>query len=268
MNDQHPFRVERQGEIAWLVLNRPEKRNAMNLAFFEGLQKHFEEFDQDPSIRVVILKAEGKSFTGGTDLFELGPLVQGDDARSRENLRLAIRRLQEAISAVERCRKPAIAAVHGHCMGGGVDLLSACDIRMASRDATFAIRETKVAVIADLGTFQRLPLIVGHGLFRELALTGRDFSAEEALRMGFITHLCDDREKLYDEAGKTAVEIAACSPLSVQGAKEVILYSRDHGVQAGLEYVAQKNAAALRSEDLMEAVQAFMEKRVPVYKGK
>jgi enoyl-CoA hydratase/carnithine racemase len=268
MNDQQPFLVEKEGEIAWLILNRPEKRNSMNFPFFEGLQRHFEEFDRDPDVRVVILRAEGKSFTAGTDLFELGPLVQGDDARSRENLRLAIRRLQEAFSAIERCRKPVIAAVHGHCIGGGVDLLSACDIRMASKDAVFAIRETKVAVIADLGTFQRLPHIVGHGLFRELALTGRNFSAEEALRMGFITHLCEDRERLYEEARRTAAEIAACSPLSVQGAKEVILYSRDHGVQAGLEYVAQKNAAALRSEDLFESVQAFMEKRPPVYKGK
>jgi enoyl-CoA hydratase/carnithine racemase len=268
MNDQHPFLVEKEGGIAWLILNRPEKRNSMNLLFFDELQRHFEEFDRDPEVRVVILRAEGKSFTAGTDIFGLAPLVQGEDARSREDLRLAIRRLQEGISAVERCRKPAIAAVHGHCMGGGVDLLSACDIRMASRDAVFAIRETKVAVIADLGTFQRLPHIVGQGLFRELALTGRDFKAEEAMRMGFITHLCDDREKLYEEARRTAAEIAACSPLSVQGAKEVILFSRDHGVQAGLEYVAQKNAAALRSEDLFEALKAFMEKRPPAFKGK
>lgn len=266
--EEQSFKVEREGFIAWLVLNRPAKRNSMNLQFFEGLQRHFDEFDADDEVRAVIIRAEGKSFTAGTDLFDLGPLVQSGDARSREELRVKIRRLQEAISSVERCRKPVIAAVHGHCLGGGVDLLSACDIRMATRDAVFAIRETKVAVIADLGTFQRLPHIIGHGRFRELALTGRDFNAQEAMNMGFLTHLCESREELYGQAKRTAEEIASCAPLSVQGAKEVIVFSRDHGVQAGLEYVAQKNAAALLSEDLMEAVKAFMEKRQPLFKGR
>lgn len=268
MDDNRPFKVEKEGFIAWVILNRPEKRNSMNLAFFQGIVEHFKNFDLDPEVRVVIIRAEGKSFTAGTDLFELGPLIQGDDAGSREDLRRIILQGQEGINAVERCRKPVIAAVHGHCIGAGVDLLSACDIRMASRDAVFAIRETRIAVIADLGTLQRLPHIIGHGYFRELALTGRDFSAEEALRIGFITHLCENRESLYEEARKTAVEIAACSPLSVQGAKDVIMFSRDHGVHAGLEYVAQKNAALLRSEDLMEAVSAFVEKRPPKFKGK
>lgn len=266
--EEHPFRVEKEGFVTWLIFNRPEKRNSLTFRFFAELRKHFEDFDQDPEVRVVIIRAEGKSFTGGTDLFELGPLVQRVDARSKEELRVKIRQLQEDLNAVERCRKPVIAAVHGHCMGGGVDLLSACDIRMASRDAIFAIRETKVAVLADLGTFQRLPHIIGHGVFRELALTGRDFTADQALSMGFITHLCENRERLYEEARATAEEIVACPPLSVQGAKEVIVYSRDHGVQAGLEYVAQKNAAALPSEDLYEAINAFTEKRAPVFKGK
>ncbi|PKN24551.1 MAG: enoyl-CoA hydratase [Deltaproteobacteria bacterium HGW-Deltaproteobacteria-21] len=266
--EEHPFKVEQEGFIAWLVLNRPEKRNSMNIRFFEGLQQHLEEFDRNEEIRAVIIRAEGKSFTAGTDLFELGPLVQSGDAHSREELKINIRRLQEAIGAVERCRKPVIAAAHGHCIGGGVDLLSACDIRIAARDTIFAIRETKVAVIADLGTFQRLPHIIGHGIFRELALTGRDFTAEEAMNMGFITHICETREELYAQARRTASEIAACSPISVQGAKEVILYSRDHGIQAGLEYVAQKNAAALLSEDLVEAVKSFMEKRAPVFRGR
>jgi enoyl-CoA hydratase len=266
--EEHSFKAEREGSVAWLILDRPQSRNSMNLRFFEDLQKHFEEFDRDNEIRSVIIRAEGKSFTAGTDLFELGPLVQSGDASSREQLRVTIRRLQEAVGAVERCRKPVIAAVHGHCIGGGVDLLSACDIRMATRDAVFGIRETRVAVIADLGTFQRLPHIIGHGPFRELALTGRDFTAGEAMKMGFITHLCENKEDLYAQAKRTAEEIAACPPLSVQGAKEVILFSRDHGVQAGLEYVAQKNAAALLSEDLMEAVKAFMEKRKPIFKGR
>jgi enoyl-CoA hydratase/carnithine racemase len=267
VNHNSPFKVEKEEGISWLILSRPEKRNAMAVEFFDELGRQFEAFDQDPDVRVIIIRAEGESFTAGIDLFGLAPLLQGEGASFREALRKKIVQLQEGINAVERCRKPVIAAVHGHCIGGGVDLLSACDIRMASRDAVFSVRETKMAMIADLGTLQRLPLIIGHSHFRELALTGRNFSAEEALMMGFITHLCDDRDCLYEEAGKLAAEIAACSPLAVQGAKEVINYSRDHGIRAGLEYVAQKNAAILLSEDLMEAFKAFVEKRPAKFKG-
>ena len=268
MKERSPFKVETDEHVVWLTLNRPEKLNAMNLAFFEGLSKIFREFDEDPEVRVVIIKAEGESFTAGIDLFELGSLLQGNGADFREGLRKKIVQFQESMNAVEKCRKPVIAAVHSHCIGGGIDLLSACDIRMASQDAVFSIRETRVAIVADLGTLQRLPHIIGHGWFRELALTGRDFSADEALKMGFITHLCEDRNALYKKAREVASEIAACPPLTVQGVKEVILYSRDHGVGPGLEYVAQKNAAILPSEDLMEAFQAFTEKRPPQFKGK
>jgi len=122
--------------------------------------------------------------------------------------------------------------------------------------------------VADQGTLQRLPHIIGHGWFRELALTGRDFTAEEALKMGFVTSICRDKETLLDEAGQLANQISSCAPLTVQGVKEVINYSRDYGVQAGLDFVAQKNVAALPSNDLMEAITAFIEKRDPVFKGK
>lgn len=164
--------------------------------------------------------------------------------------------------------QPVIAAVHGHCMGGGVDLISACDIRIATSGAIFSIRETRMAIIADLGTLQHLPLIIGDGWFRELALTGRDFTGDEALKIGFITHLCEDRDILYKEAERLAGEIAACSPLAVQGVKDVVLHSRDCGVYAVLEYVAQKNASLLQSDDVMEAFRAFKERRPPEFKGK
>lgn len=267
-SNNSPFKTEKDGHIAWLILNRPEKRNTINDAFIADLIRHFQTFDEDPEVRVIIIKAEGKSFTAGIDLVEMAPMLQGSGVDFREGLRKNIIRFQESMNAIESCRKPVIAAVHSHCIGGGVDLLSACDIRIATRDALFSIRETRIAIIADLGTLQRLPHIIGHGWFRELALTGRDFSAEEALKMGFITRLCEDRQALYKEAKKLALEISACPPLTVQGVKDVILYSRDHGVYPGLEYVAQKNAAHLPSEDLMEAFQAFMEKRAPEFKGK
>jgi enoyl-CoA hydratase len=268
MTDTRPFRIERDGLVASLILNRPEKRNTMNREFFHGLSRHFREFDQDPEVRVVLVRAEGKSFTAGIDLVEMAPMMQGTGADFRERLRKEIMEFQDSMNAIERCRKPVIAAIHSHCVGGGVDLTSACDIRMASRDATFSIRETRIAIVADLGTLQRLPHIIGQGWFRELALTGRDFTAEEALQMGFITRLCSDRESLYHEAQEMASQIAALPPLTVQGVKDVILYSRDTGVYPGLEYVAQKNAAQLPSEDLLEAFQAFAQKRDPKFQGK
>jgi enoyl-CoA hydratase len=269
MADTECFKVEQEGEVLWLTLNRPEKRNTMSFAFFQQLAEHFRRFDQEAGVRVVVIKAEGKSFTAGLDFSDAGSLLAaGVGADVREQLRQQILHAQESMNAIERCRKPVIAAVHSHCIGGGVDLLSACDIRIATRDAIFSIRETRIGIIADVGTLQRLPHIIGHGWFREVALTGRDFTAEEALRMGFITRICEDREQLYGEARSLASQMAACAPLTVQGAKDVILFSRDHGVRAGLEYVAQKNAAALMSEDLGEALRAFMEKRPPVFKGK
>ena len=268
MNAKTAFRVEVKGHVAWLTLCRPGRRNAMGIAFFKELTDHFRRFDADETVRVVVIRAEGPCFTAGLDLMEAGGLLAGQGAADREKLRRTIGDLQESNNAIERCRKPVIAAVHGHCIGGGVDLLAACDIRMAAADALFSIRETRIAIVADLGTLQRLPHIIGHGWFRELALTGRDFTAQEALAMGFVTRVCEDRPALIQAAGELAAEITGLAPLTVQGVKEVINFSRDNGVYPGLDYVAQKNAAALISDDLMEAVSAFMEKRPAVFHGK
>jgi len=269
MSDNTPFKVEKDGHVAWLTLNRPEKRNTMTRDFFEGLLKLFPELDADPEVRVVVVKAEGKSFCAGLDLVEAGTMFRPNPGvDDREETRRSIMMGQESMNVIEKCRKPVIAAVHSHCIGGGVDMVSACDIRMASEDAVFAIRETKMALVADLGTLQRMPYIIGHGHFRELALTGRDFTAAEALKMGFITHLCKDRDSLHEEAGKLAAEIAGCSPIAVQGTKDAINYARDNGVYPSLAYSAQKNATLLPCDDLMEAFTAFMEKRPPEYKGK
>ena len=268
VNEAKAIDVKIDGHVAWLTLCRPERHNAMGMTFFKEVTGHFRSLDEDPSVRAIVICAEGKSFTAGLDLIEAGAILVAKGADDREVLRKKILELQESNNAIERCTKPVIAAVHGHCIGGGVDLLSACDIRLASADALFSIRETRIAIIADLGTLQRLPHIIGQGWFRELALTGRDFTAVEALQMGFVTRVCENREALIVAAGTLAKEIACLSPLTVQGVKEVINYSRDNGVYPGLAYAAQKNAAALPSEDLMEAVTAFMEKRDPVFHGK
>jgi enoyl-CoA hydratase len=268
VNGYSRFRVEQEGFIRWLILNRPDKRNAMDEDFFRELTQAFSNFDQDPEVRVVVVRGEGKGFSAGIDLGALAGLVQSTSVDAREQLRFFILQGQASFTAVELCRKPVIVAVHGFCIGGGVDLSCACDIRLATRDAVFSIRETRMAMVADLGTLQRMPSIIGESWFRELALTGRDFGSEEALRMNFITRLCDDTASLVQEARKLASAIAACSPLAVQGVKDVMRFDRENGVKAGLEYVAQKNAAILISEDLMEAVNAFTEKRQPQFKGK
>jgi enoyl-CoA hydratase len=268
MTETTNFKVETDAHIAWLILNRPEKRNVMGLAFFDEIGACFDDFDRDPDIRVVIIRAEGKSFSAGTDLKEAGALVNQSSADGRDNMCKGILALQEGFTKIECCRKPVIAAVHSHCIGGGMDLICACDMRLATKDAVFSIRETRMGIIADLGTLQRLPHIIGQSWSRELALTGRDFTAQEALQMGLITRVCDDRPALYEAARTLADQVAACPPLTVQGTKDVINYSRDNGIDAGLQYVAQKNSAALPSEDLFEAVTAFMEKREPVFKGK
>jgi len=268
MADQGLFKIEKEGFVTWLILNRPEKRNTMTFEFFEELTKLFDQFDRDPEVRVVVIRAEGKSFTAGLDLVAAEAFLGDGSASHREWVRRKIEKIQESINAIERCRKPVIAAIHGHCVGGGVDLTSACDIRIAARDALFSIRETRIGIIADIGTLQRLPSIIGQGRFRELALTGRDFTAQEALTMGYITRICDEGKDLVNEAAQLAKEIAGLPPLAVQGVKEVANYSRDNGICQGLKYVAQKNAAVVPNEDMMEAVTAFLEKRKPDFKGR
>jgi len=268
MQPSEPFIVEKNDGIAWLTLNRPEKHNAMDLDFFAVLPQHFQNLTDDSDVRVVVIKAAGKSFSAGTDLSSVAAMVGSGGADERRSLYRNILALQEGINAVEKCCKPVIAAIHGHCIGGAVDLICACDIRIAEKSTLFSIRETRMGIIADLGTLQRLPRIIGEGRARELAFSGRDFSAAEAREMGLVTRVCEGREDLYEKAQTLARQIADNPPLTVMGVKEVMNYSRDHGIEAGLRYAAQKNAAMLLSEDLLEALAAFREKRKPHFKGK
>ena len=262
------FLVEQKDDVAWLTINRPKKHNAMDFDFFKGLTLHFKHFAYDPGTRVVIIKAAGRNFTAGTDLAAATSIIGGGAADDREGLWRKIRELQGGIQAIEDCCKPVIAAVHGYCIGGGVDMVCACDIRLAEKSSLFSIRETRMGIVADLGTLQRLPRIIGDGRCRELALTGRDFGAPEAHAMGLVTRVCDGRAHLYDEAEALARQIADNPPLTVQGVKDVINYSREVSVDDGLRYTAQKNAALLHSQDLFEAISAFKEKRKPRFKGK
>lgn len=254
--------------IATLTMLKP----TMPPGFFGAIEQAFQSLAQDRDLRVVLIQSSAKSFSYGLDLpaamGDLGPHLAGGTASQRLELLYMIRRLQGAFNEIERCPVPVISAVHGHCIGGGVDLIAACDIRLSSRDALYSVRETKIAIVADLGSLQRLPRIIGQGHTRELAFTGKDIGAERALQIGLVNELFDSKEALWEGAQKLAGDIAKNPGLTVRGVKAVLDYGMDKSARDGLEYVAAWNASFLASEDLGEAMAAFMERRPPQYKGK
>lgn len=259
--------------IAEVVLQGPGKGNALGPAFFRELPEVFVDLDGDASVRVVIVRGKGGVFTYGLDLKAMAPslmphLSSDNLASERMQLLRMIGELQRGNDLVERCTKPVIAAIAGPCLGGGIDLAAACDIRLATRDAKFSVRETKIAIVADLGSLQRLPRIVGHGHTRELAFTGKDIDASRALAINLVNHVYETEEELLAAARAMAKEIADNSPLAVQGTKQVLNYGEERRVLEGERYAAVWNSAFLASRDLMEAMTAFMEKRPPKFTGK
>jgi enoyl-CoA hydratase len=265
--------IDRDGHVATLWLDRPEQRNAMGPAFWNDLPVAMAELDADPEVRAVVVAGRGRHFTSGLDLASMAGDVLGGGAEQSPAARATrflatVTRLQRSITSVERCSKPVVAAIHGACIGGGVDLVTACDIRLCSADATFSVRETRLAMVADVGTLQRLPRIVGRGHAAELALTGRDIDAARAKEIGLVNDVLPDVDALHAAARALAGDIAANSPLAVQGTKHVLQVCEDRTVDQGLDYVAVWNAAFLVSDDLTEAITAFFEKRPPAFTGR
>ena len=270
--ERKALRVERDGAVAEVVLCGPAKGNAMGPDLFRELPEVFGELDRDAAVRVVVLRGDGPHFCYGLDLMAmlgtLGPLVTGrPSAGQRAALLDLVRELQGAMEAVARCRKPVLCAIHGWCIGGGLDLAAACDVRHAAADARFSLREVKLAIVADLGSLQRLPRLIGEGQTRELAYTGKNIDAAEALRIGLVNAVHATPEKLLEAVRVTAKEIADNPPLAVQGAKQVLEWNDRLGVADGLRLVAQWNGAFLPSDDLLEAFTAFSEKRPPKFTG-
>ncbi len=256
--------------VATLTLDNPVRRNAMGPPFWDDLPKAIATIDGTPDIRAVVLCANGPHFTVGLDLKSMGAARVEGESQAQQRLRMYedIKRLQASITAVGACRVPVIAAIHGYCIGGGIDLIAACDVRLASSDATFSVRETKVAITADVGTLQRLPNVLNAGHVAELVYTGKDINANRAREIGLVNEVYEDREATVDAALSMATEIAANSPLAVQGSKAVLRAGDDLTVEQGLEYVALWNAAFLPSDDLTEAMTAFLEKRAPRFHGR
>ncbi|MCP3101120.1 crotonase/enoyl-CoA hydratase family protein [Myxococcus sp. K15C18031901] len=268
------LRIEKSDHVAELVLMGPGRGNAMGPDFWREMPQAIRALDADEAVRVILVRGEGSHFTYGLDLMgmmeSLGPLLTGDAnlAYERTKLLQLIGDMQQATEGLARCRKPVIAAVHGWCIGAGMDLIAACDFRYCSREAKFSLREVKVGIVADMGALQRLPRIIGEGNTRELAYTGRDVEAERALRMGLVNDVFATPEALLTEARAIAKRVAENPPLVVQGAKQVMEYCAGKSIEDGLRYVAVWNAAFLQSLDLTEAFGAFAERRTPHFQGR
>lgn len=261
--------VETDGHVAQVTLVGPGKGNALGPAFWAELPDVFTSLDADPDVRAIVLTGSGRNFSYGLDLAAMGGTLPGLDAgaRSRADFHKTLQKMQGAISAVADCRTPTIASVHGWCIGGGVDLISAVDIRYASVEARFSVREVKLAIVADVGSLARLPLILTDGHLRELALTGKDIDAARAEKIGLVNDVYDDPEASLAAAHATAMEIAANPPLTVHGVKDVLDQQRIARVSESLRYVAAWNSAFLPSKDLGEAVTAMFQKRPPNFTG-
>lgn len=263
------FNLEISDKVAHLVMNRPAKANSMIASFWRELPEIIDELSDSGAVRALVLSAEGRHFNSGMDLEVFGndPAIgappAGKSFRSRrgERFRTTALKLQESFTALERARMPVLAAIQGACVGGGVDMVSACDMRYATGDAFFSIAEVNIGMTADVGTLQRMPKLVAEGIVRELAYTGRRWTAAEAHAAGFLNAIYDDHETLVAAVLETATEIASKSPMAVWGTKQAMHYTRDHSVTDSLEYIATWNAAMFDTDDMAEAFTAQMDKR-------
>lgn len=255
-----------QKHVLHVQLNRPEKRNAMNRAFWRELVECFQKISKDSDCRAVVVSGAGKMFTSGIDLMDMASDIlqpPGDDvARIAWYLRDLISRYQKTFTVIEKCPKPVIAAIHGGCIGGGVDLISACDIRYCTQDAFFQVKEVDVGLAADVGTLQRLPKVIGNrSLVNELTFTARKMMADEALDSGLVSRVFPDKDVMLNAAFALAADISSKSPVAVQGSKINLIYSRDHSVDESLDYMATWNMSMLQTQDIIKSVQAAMEKK-------
>ena len=255
--------------VATITLNRPEKRNAMSREFWDEMKAAFGAIGEDPAVRAVVIASTGPHFTAGIDLALLGQLIETstglEESRKREWLRRSVLDFQESFNVMERARVPVLVAVQGGCIGGGMDMITAADMRYCTADAFFQVKEIEVGMTADVGTLQRLPRVMPDGLARELCYTGRRMRADEAKACGFVNAVYPDHATMLAEVAAIAGSIAAHSPLAVTGTKEMLNYTRDHSIADGLNYVATWNAGMIISEDLRKAAAAMQTRETPAY---
>ncbi len=263
------MQLEIAEHVVHLKLNRPEALNTMVVEFWQDMVDAFAEIAERPEVRVVVISSTGRHFTAGLDLSAFGGVLatdgKTDQGRIRQQLRQTVLEMQESFNAIERCRVPVIAAIQGGCIGGGVDLISACDIRFCTANAWFCIHEVNIGMTADVGTLQRLPHLIPAGVVREMAYSGRRLPADRALSAGLVNEVYEDQDSMLDAVMELATEIASKSPLAVHGTKEMLLFTRDHSVADGLNHIATWNAAMILTDDLGEAIAAQQQKREPEF---
>ena len=267
-----PFDVEVNNSIAHIRFNRPEKRNSMNEDFWNLFPKEVVGLDDSGEIRALIVSSTGPHFSSGIDLNMFKDDVveeqsENELGRSRGYFIQQLKYLQNAANCLEAARFPVIAAIQGGCIGGGIDLVTAADIRLCTKDAFFIIEEINVGLAADIGTLQRLPKIIPAGIAREWAMMGEKVSADRAKEVGLVSSLHDNQEGMLESAFEIAEKLVSKTPLAMWVTKEVLNYSRDHSVKEGLDNVNLWNAATLHKEDVMTTMMSKMQKKKPEYKN-
>ncbi|MEY8203760.1 MAG: crotonase/enoyl-CoA hydratase family protein [Bermanella sp.] len=265
------FTVTLKDHIAHVQMSRPQAMNAMNMDFWQELPQIMQTLDASGEVRVIVLSSSGKHFSAGMDLAVFSNPnalpMSGDPGRMAENLRRVVMQLQAALSTLEDIRIPVLTAIQGACIGGALDMVCAADSRYCSADAYFTIKETELGMTADVGTLQRLPKLMPSGVVRELAYTGRNLGAQEALRLGFVNQVFDDHATLIDGVMSIAAQIAKNSPLAVTGCKEMINFSRDHTVADSLKYMATWQSGMFRAADMQRSFTAKAQKQSAEFEG-
>jgi enoyl-CoA hydratase len=254
--------------IATVALARTDNMNALSLAFTAEIANAFRELGSNDEARVIILASKATAFCAGLDLKEFAAIGMKGSAKSSLEFPEKLRSLFDCCDGIEACPKPVIAAINGLCIGGGLDIVSACDIRLCTEEASFSLREAAIGLVADMGVLQRLPHVIGQGFTREMAFTARFYKAKEAQAMGLVNAVYPDQPSMMEGAKKLARQIAANAPLAIQATKDVLNASRHLPVQDGMSLAKHKNMILMLSQDLKEAFVSFMEKRKPEFKGK
>lgn len=252
------FQIDRQGAVAHLRLTRPEASNALDVSFWRSFGPALRELDREGATHVLVISGEGKNFCAGMDIsvFAGGSILNADTAAQRQAFHHAVRDLQDTLSMIERVRFPVIAAIQGACVGAGLDLVSACDLRLVAADAYFRVEEINIGMMADVGSLQRLPRVMPDAVVRELAYLGSTLDAGRAERIGFVNAVHADAEAVVAAALDMAAAIAAKAPLAVSGSKGAIGYARDHTVAEGLEWAAVMQGSLWNTSDVLAAIQA------------
>ena len=260
------FQVDIRDRIAHIQLSRPAKRNSMTPSFWRELPAIVADIDGHAKARAIVISSTGPRFSSGMDLAAFGGGGNAGDertARVRHGAAFydSTSHLQRSFSCLEECRIPVLVAVQGGCIGGGVDMVSACDMRYATQDAFFTIFEINIGMTADVGTFPRLVKLIPEGVVRELAYTGRRMSADEAKEVGLVNRVFEDQDAMLEGVFEVAREIASKPPLAVYGCKRMINYARDHSTADGLDYIAIWNASFLQGAEMQEAMLANRQQR-------